>query len=83
MDIAPSWPSSCYAVAPERPTPGTYLAQPCHKLGPTLKLSLKKPKMNLKFNLSLSESDRLRFELQIYPWPHAWMAQARPKHFSF
>ena len=26
------------------------------------------PKTNLKFNLSLSESDRLRFELKIYRW---------------
>ena len=29
------------------------------------------PETNLKFNLSLSESDRLRFELKIYLWyPH-------------
>ena len=26
-------------------------------------------KTNLKFNLSLSESDRLMFELKIYLWP--------------
>ena len=36
-------------------------------------------KTNLKFNLSLSESDRLRFELKIYPWPHSWFAQT-PRH---
>ena len=36
-------------------------------------------KTKLKFNLNLSESDRLRFELKIYPWPHAWLAQT-PRH---
>ena len=33
------------------------------KHGPTRKSA---PETNLKFNLSLSESDRLRFELKIY-----------------
>ena len=53
---------------------GSRAARPCYLLGPTppqawpnFKAILEKSaKTNLKFNLSLSESDRLRFELKIY-----------------
>ena len=38
-------------------------------------ISQKVPKTNLKFNLSLSDSVRLRFELKICPWRPFWGAQ--------
>ena len=54
------------------------MAQPCHKHGLAADLdaiSPKVPKTNLKPDLSLSDSVRLRSELKICLWHPFWVAQ--------